>query len=392
MHKASEYSIEYIKSLGKEKSEKNFDLLLSLFQENLPVDVKREVVSSIGRQNDLDRIIKFLNDEAFNNHPMELVYQMFRTCLYKRDKDSRFEELGKKIILFYDNEVIDKMFEYKSRGHKKRNIQNKNYVKRPILLIGDAEFTLSVLPEQCIQLMFTSPPYYNAKEYSDYHSYNEYLNKMKKVFESCNRVLEDGRFLIVNVSPVISKRPGREFESIRYPIHYDFHKILVEAGFYFVDEIQWIKPEPSVPNRNGGYMQTRKALSYKPNCINESIMVYRKKCDFLLDVNIGDYTQYNRYENEEIDTSNCWFIAPSNDKNHPAVFPEELCRRILKYYSFEGDTVLDPFAGSGTLGRVAIKMNRIPVMCELNEEYAKLIRERGDDAYDVRECSNCKYS
>lgn len=125
MHKASEYSIEYIKSLGKEKSEKNFDLLLSLFHENLPVDVKREVVSSIGRQNDLDRIIKFLNDEAFNNHPMELVYQMFRTCLYKRDKDSRFEELGKKIILFYDNEVIDKMFEYKSRGHKKETFRIK---------------------------------------------------------------------------------------------------------------------------------------------------------------------------------------------------------------------------------------------------------------------------
>ena len=51
----------------------------------------------------------------------------------------------------------------------------------------------------------------------------------------------------------------------------------------FIDEIVWIKPEPSVPNRVGGYMQTRKPLSYKPNCITESIMVYRKKCDFLLD-------------------------------------------------------------------------------------------------------------
>ena len=57
------------------------------------------------------------------------------------------------------------------------------------------------------------------------------------------------------------------------------------------------------------------------------------------------------------------------------MFPEELCRRVLKYYSFEGDTVLDPFAGSGTTGRVALKMNRVPILCEINEEYAKSIRE-----------------
>ncbi len=220
MRKTSKYSVEYIKTLGKDKSQENFDLLLSLFAEEMPIDVKREVVSSIGRQNDLDRVLKFLEDEAFNNHPMELVYQMFRTCLYKRDKDSRFDDFGKKLISYYKNEVLDKMLEFKNRGRKKRNLSNRHFVKNPLLLIGDTEFSLQALPEQCVQLMFTSPPYYNAREYSDYHSYKDYLDKMKRVFESCYRVLEDGRFLIVNVSPVISKRPGREFESIRYPIHY----------------------------------------------------------------------------------------------------------------------------------------------------------------------------
>lgn len=384
MKKSIKYSIEYIKSLGKEKSEANFDLLLTIFEENIPIDIKREVVSSIGRQNDFDRILEFLKKEAFNDHPMELVYQMFRTCLYKREKDERFRKLGEDILKYYDNEVLYKMAEYKKEGRKKAQTWVRGVIKRPLLLIGDTEFTLSQLPEKCVQLMFTSPPYYNAKEYSDYHSYKDYLNKMMKIFQSCYRVLEDGRFLIVNVSPVISKRPGREFESIRYPIHYDFHRILEEAGFYFVDEIQWIKPEPSVPNRNGGYMQTRKPLSYKPNCITESIMIYRKKCSFLLDVNIASYTEYNKYEDEEIDTSNCWYIAPTSDKNHPAVFPEELCRRILKYYSFEGDTVLDPFAGSGTFGRVALKMKRIPIMCEISEEYAKIINEREDNIYEIR--------
>ena len=72
------------------------------------------------------------------------------------------------------------------------------------------------------------------------------------------------------------------------------------------------------------------------------------------------------------------------DKNHPAVFPEELCRRILKYYSFENDVVLDPFAGSGTLGRVARRMNRIPVMCEINNNYIEIIDGEVPGYYDVR--------
>ena len=273
---------------------------------------------------------------------------------------------------------------YKYKQERKKRMNNRGAIKKPLLLIGDTEKTLTKIPEQSIQMIFTSPPYYNAKVYSDYYSYEKYLEKMKKVFLACYRVLEDGRFFIINISPVITKRPGREFESIRYPIHYDYHKILEESGFYFIDEIVWIKPEPSVPNRVGGYMQTRKPLSYKPNCVTESIMVYRKKCDFLLDKNINDYdNSYWRYEDEDIDTTNCWYIAPKADKNHPAVFPEELCRKVLKYYSFEKDVIMDPFAGSGTLGRVAKKMNRIPVMCEINEIYAELINKEEKNYYDI---------
>lgn len=376
-------SIQYIKNLGKEKNIENFNLLIKLFKEDLPVDVKREIVSSIGRQNESDLIYIFLIENAFSTHPMELVYQMYRTCLYKGKNDSRFDRLGEKIKNFYNNEIINKMnsyYVYRQERHKRKI--NQKSINHPLLLKGDAEKTLKELPEQSIQMIFTSPPYYNAREYSDYHSYEDYLDKIKKVFTACNRVLEDGRFIIVNISPVITKRPGREFESIRYPIHYDYHKILEESGFYFVDEIIWIKPEPSVPNRVGGYMQTRKPLSYKPNCITESLMVYRKNCDFLLDQNINDYKEYNKYENEEIDTTNCWYIAPKSDKNHPAVFPEELCKRVLKYYSYEGDVIMDPFAGSGTLGRVAKQMNRIPVMCEMNEEYIKLIKNTEENYYD----------
>ena len=76
----------------------------------------------------------------------------------------------------------------------------------------------------------------------------------------------------------------------------------------------------------------------------------------------------------EFDTSNCWHIIPKSNKLHPAVFPEELCRKILTYYSFKTDIVLDPFAGSGTFGKVALKMDRIPILCEINEKYCDIIR------------------
>ena len=377
------YSVEQVKAIGKERTSDSFKKLLDIFNSDAPLDIKREAVSSIGRHSDNDKIFDFVRSEAFNSsNPMELIYQMFRTCLYKCNEDSRFQALRLKIIKQYHNEIIDKMNAYYEFRQSKQKPQQPTKITQPLL--GDAEITLKQLPTEAVQLIFTSPPYYNAREYADYYSYADYLAKMSRVFSECSRILEAGRFCIVNVSPVIAKRPGREFESIRYPIHYDFHKILTEAGFYFIDEIIWIKPEPSVPDRISGYKQTRKPLSYKPNCITESIMVYRKNCPFLLDRNMKAYSDYDRHDDEAIDTSNCWYIAPKADKNHPAVFPEELCRRVLRYYSFEGDTVLDPFAGSGTFGRVARRMGRVPILCEANEGYANTIENEAEGFYDVR--------
>ena len=369
------YSVAEIKNLGLNRSEENLQRLLEIYHTTFDIEVKREIVSSIGRQNNNQKIFDFIKNNIYNCGFMDLVYQMYRTCLYKGRNDENFKNLGEEIKNFFDNEVLNKMHDYffYKQTHSGKIFREKKYSK-PILLRGNNIETLKKIEKNSVQLIFTSPPYYNAKIYSNYHSYKDYLADMKKTLEICCEVLEDGRFIIINVSPVISKRPGREFESVRYPIHFDFHKILTESGFYFVDEIQWIKPESSAKNRNGGYQQTKMPLSYKPNCINESIMVYRKNCNFLLDKNIAMYDK--TFANDEIfDSSNCWYITPTANKNHPAVFPKELCRKILKYYSFKGDVVLDPFAGSGTFGEVAIEMKRIPILCEQNEFYCNLISD-----------------
>ncbi|MDD6055067.1 MAG: site-specific DNA-methyltransferase [Helicobacteraceae bacterium] len=371
-------TIENIKALGVNKSDKNLEKLLKFFYDSsLEIDLKREIASSIGRQNNLDKVYEFLAKEAFENHYMEVIYQFFRTALYRAKEDSRFSDLRDKMLKTYNNEVMQKMLEfYEYRQSKKTQKKQDSKIQKPSLLIGDNRITLKKIQDGQIQLIFTSPPYYNARIYSDYKSYQAYLEAMKESFLQCHRILEDGRFMIINVSPVITKRVGREFESIRYPIHFDFHKILCESGFYFIDEIIWIKPEFSVPNRVAGYLQTKKPLSYKPNCITESIMVYRKNAPFLLDKNINKYDK-NLKNDEYFDSTNCWYISPKANKNHPAVFPEELCEKVLKYYSFSGDVVCDPFAGSGTFGKAAIKMDRIPLLCEQNAEYAERLRQRG---------------
>lgn len=364
-----------VKQLGKEKSSTNFDKLLTLYNNVSDIDIKREIVSSIGRQTDISRIYEFIKNNIYTCNCMDLIYQMYRTILYKQSEQS-FYKLKLEVEKYFDNEIIYKMDRfYKYRQSRKQPVSRIKNIKSPLILKGDAKKTLKNVGDEQINLIFTSPPYYNARMYTNYKSYKDYLNQMKEVLVECNRVLEDGRFIIINVSPVITKRPGREFESIRYPIHFDFHRILEETGFYFIDEIIWIKPETTVPNRVGGYQQTRKPLSYKPNCITESLMVYRKQSDFLLDKNIAKYFFTNN-ESEDFETNNCWYISPKSDRNHPAVFPEELCEKVLKYYSFKNDVVLDPFAGSGTFGRVAQKMHRTPVLCEINENYIKLI-ERG---------------
>ena len=116
------YTVEQIKAMGKDRTKANFSKLLNLFFVPVfPVEIKREIVSSIGRYDYNDEIYDFISLEAFNNNnPMELIYQMFRTCLYKSRDDKRFEDLRNRIKNYYDNEVINK-----ADDHFKEHTVNK---------------------------------------------------------------------------------------------------------------------------------------------------------------------------------------------------------------------------------------------------------------------------
>lgn len=271
-----------------------------------------------------------------------------------------------------------------SNEDKTKKVNNQGYKPsslRNTIAMGDSEQLLQDLPAHSIDLIFTSPPYYNARpEYTDYVTYEEYLLKLRKIIQNCHRVLNEGRFFAINISPVLIRRASRSEASKRIAVPFDLHRIFTEEGYDFIDDIHWIKPEGAgwATGRGRRFSADRNPLQYKPVPVTEYILIYRKHTDKLIDWNIRTFPNQEAVSESRIedgyDITNLWKINPSYDRRHPAPFPIELAERIVRYYSFKTDIVLDPFAGIGTTGAAAIKLGRRFVLLEKSAEYIDIIR------------------
>ncbi len=247
---------------------------------------------------------------------------------------------------------------------------------------GDCERILRDLPAESVDLAFTSPPYYNARpEYTDYVTYEEYLLKIRKVIQNTHRVLAEGRFFVMNISPVLIRRASRSEASRRIAVPFDVHRLFVEEGFDFVDDIIWEKPEGAgwATGRGRRFAADRNPLQYKPVPVTEYVLVYRKHTSKLIDWNIRAHPDQELVEasriGDDYERTNIWRITPAHDPRHPAIFPVELAERVIAYYSFKGDVVLDPFAGTGTVGKAACRLGRRFVLIEQDAKYIAVIRE-----------------
>jgi DNA modification methylase len=247
---------------------------------------------------------------------------------------------------------------------------------------GDSEIILQDLPAQSVNLVFTSPPYYNARpDYSEYVTYQEYLLKLRKVIQQCHRVLSEGGFFVINVSPVLIRRANRTEASTRIAVPFDIHQLFMKEGYDFIDDIIWMKPEGAgwATSRGRRFAADRNPLQYKAVPITEYILVYRKHTDKLIDWNIRNHPDQKLIEQSKIkgdyDRTNVWRIKPAHTKRHPAIFPDDLVEKVIRYYSFKKDVVLDPFAGIGTVGRVASGMDRRFMLIEINDEYINVMRK-----------------
>lgn len=252
---------------------------------------------------------------------------------------------------------------------------------RNTIAAGDSEHVLADLPAGGVDLVFTSPPYYNARpEYTDYTTYDEYLDKIRRVIRQCHRVLAEGRFFVMNVSPVLVRRASRSEASRRIAVPFDMHRLFDAEGFDFIDDIIWEKPEGAgwATGRGRRFAADRNPLQYKAVPVTENVLVYRKATDKLIDWNIRAHPRPEVVAasrvSDDYERTNIWRIAPTYDKRHPAIFPAELAEKVIQYYSFREDVVLDPFAGIGTVGRAAVKLGRRFVLIEKNPEYVEVIR------------------
>jgi DNA modification methylase len=249
------------------------------------------------------------------------------------------------------------------------------------ILAGDSELTLRDLPDGSVDLVFTSPPYFNVRPDSgDFVDYRAYLDKMRRVLRQCTRVLAEGRFLVVNTAPVLLRRSSRSQSSRRLAVPFDLHAILVEEGLDFVDDIVWEKPEGAgwATGRGRRFAADRSPLQYKAVPVTEYVLVYRNHTDRLIDWNIRSHHSPDAVDRSRItgeyERTNVWRLAPASRRDHPAVFPASLAERVVRYWSFEDDVVLDPFAGVGTVGVAAARLGRRFVVSELEDRYLAVMR------------------
>lgn len=243
---------------------------------------------------------------------------------------------------------------------------------------GDCFELLQAIDDESIDLTVTSPPYYNAREYSQYESLEDYMNTMEKIFSLVFHKTKESRIVAINISPVIVPRESRSKQSYRIPLPYYYVPMMEKIGFEFLEDIIWRKPDGSAINRNGGFFRHRKPLAYKPNIVTEYLLVFKKPSSRLID----KFLKNDSLVEDGYERTNVWDVNPETSSQHAAPFPVEIPRKLIQYYSYEKDVVLDPFMGSGTTGVACSGLDRAFIGMEQDQTYFELAAERiGYDKY-----------
>ena len=227
------------------------------------------------------------------------------------------------------------------------------------------------LPDNCVQLVVTSPPYNASKDYDEDLSLSDYLGLLHDVFAECYRVLSPGGRMVVNVAN-LGRKPY-------IPLASHINLIMHEIGFLHRGEIIWDKSASAGSSCAWGSFQSASNPCLRD--IHEYLLVFSK----------GDY-KLARSKTERAEgridtivkeefihhTKSIWSFPTETARrvNHPAPFPVELPRRCIEMYTYAGDVVLDPFLGSGTTAVAAKMCGRRYVGLDLSEEYCAIAEER----------------
>ena len=227
------------------------------------------------------------------------------------------------------------------------------------------------LPDNCVHLVVTSPPYNASKAYDEDLSLSEYLRLLEDVFRECYRVLSSGGRIVVNVAN-LGRKPY-------IPLTSHINLIMHEIGFLHRGEVIWDKSASAGSSCAWGSFQSASNPCLRD--IHEYLLIFSK----------GDYKlsrSKEERENGRIDTitkddfihqtKSIWSFPTESARrvNHPAPFPLELPRRCIEMFTFSGDVVFDPFVGSGSTAVAAKMTGRKYFGCDISSEYCKIAEQR----------------
>jgi len=244
---------------------------------------------------------------------------------------------------------------------------NKKFINK--VLCGDCINIMKQIPDESVHLAITSPPYNVGKNYDNHNdkmNYQEYLDWLTKVWKETQRVLVPGGRFCLNIAPTGIK----DF----VPIHHDFTNQLREIGMKFRTEIIWYK-QTMLKRTAWGSWKSPANPHIVPSW--EYVLVFSKDKN-RLDGNI-DAADITAKEFKEF-SDGFWKISPETKrKGHPAPFPEDLIYRLIKFYSYKGNVVLDMFGGTGTVATVSHKNDRKFIHIDISKEYCKTAQNRLDN-------------
>lgn len=263
------------------------------------------------------------------------------------------------------------------------------------IILGSAE-KMEAIPNNVIDLTVTSPPYWNAIDYTSHisnpnqnyrtrkteNTYAEYLEFLKRCFTEVYRVHRSGSFVAVIIGTILQN-------GTHIPLPHHFVRVMEEIGFEFDEEILWHKCTAGI-RRAGTFIQHPFPGYYHPNIMTEHILIFRKPGEPIFRKRSAREKEQNRLLIDSLFThdiaNNLWNIAPvpPGVVDHPCPFPEEIPDRLIKLFSYRGDIVLDPFAGSGTTLKVARHLGRNFVGYEIEPKYVALAQKRLEEESGIR--------
>jgi len=254
------------------------------------------------------------------------------------------------------------------------------------LNLGDAR-ELDWIADRSVHLVITSPPYFNLKKYNDHpgqlgdlSDYESFHDELDKVWKHCFRMLVPGGRLVCNVGDVCVARKANAGRHLVLPLHADISVRARRIGFDYLTPILWNKianAQFEASGNGGGFL----GKPYEPNAIVkndvEYILMLRKHGSYRSPTDEQRAT--SRLTKDE---QSKWFrpiwsdLTGASTKDHPAPFPVELAYRLVRMFSFTGDTVFDPFAGTGSTTLAAMKSDRNSIGNELDPKYFAFAEKR----------------